>query len=524
MTAYPKGELESLISKTYTDSQFKVASDLISSKVSQTDYTGNSIASLINQTATTVAIQASKINLIGAVTIGALDSSVTAAALGGATPSDVSTAVDNIQIGGRNFYLRNTNWSYYGGWGNYGITTDADGYIHIHVSDGWALYSVLSRITSSQVTVSYDIKVSNATGQGTYLFFTLQNTPAWSGSDMTVLTTEWTHHSFTASADTYLSIIAGVSPEGKGYSADITIRNLMVEEGNKESSWTPAPEDVAQDVTNKVNALSAAHGGFTFLDSNSVYTGTLTAGQVNAVGINANSITTGTLNADRIAGNSITGDKIVANSITGDKIVGNTITGDKIVANSITSTQINATSVSAAIASVISLDAARITTGTINSDRIDVVSVVAKGLVAQTIDAQSATISNLNVVNATVNGYFQAEYSGEAFVRIGMPESPKMLAIRADGLTGIDIGVFNSTGLSITANGLNSSTALNIHGNNYLITRIFSVAEGTWINGLSLCRVTITSGGDLGFGSLGWYQNYGYYMPNFIVSKASSDI
>ena len=106
-----------------------------------------------------------------------------------------------------------------------------------------------------------------------------------------------------------------------------------------------------------------------------------------------------------------------------------------------------------------------------------------------------------------------------------MPASPKMLAIRADGLTGIDIGVYgdNSTGLSITANG-NSSTALNIHGSNYLITRQFSVPEGTWINGLSLCRVTITSGGDLGFGSLGWYQNDGYYMPNFIVSKATSTI
>ena len=167
----------------------------------------------------------------------------------------------------------------------------------------------------------------------------------------------------------------------------------------------------------------------------------------------------------------------------------------KIVANSITSTQINASSVSTAIANVISLDASRITTGKLSADRIDAVSVVTKGLVAQTIDAQSATISNLNVVNATVNGYFRAEYSGGAFVRIGQPSSPKMLAIRADGLTGIDIGVYgdNSTGLSITAN-LNNSRALNIHGSNYLITRLFSVAEGTWINGLSLCRVTITSG------------------------------
>lgn len=41
----------------------------ITSKVSQTDYNGNTIASMINQSATTIDIQASKINLTGAVTV-----------------------------------------------------------------------------------------------------------------------------------------------------------------------------------------------------------------------------------------------------------------------------------------------------------------------------------------------------------------------------------------------------------------------------------------------------------------------
>lgn len=41
----------------------------ISQKVSTTDYNGNTIASLINQTSTTIDIQASKINLVGAVTV-----------------------------------------------------------------------------------------------------------------------------------------------------------------------------------------------------------------------------------------------------------------------------------------------------------------------------------------------------------------------------------------------------------------------------------------------------------------------
>lgn len=54
------------------ESQLSIHAGQISSKVSQTDYNGNTIASLINQSATTVYIEASKINLTGAVTLSAL--------------------------------------------------------------------------------------------------------------------------------------------------------------------------------------------------------------------------------------------------------------------------------------------------------------------------------------------------------------------------------------------------------------------------------------------------------------------
>lgn len=58
----------------------------------------------------------------------------------------------------------------------------------------------------------------------------------------------------------------------------------------------------------------------TTLDSNGIYTGTLTAAQVNAVAINAGSITTGTLSADRIAAGSIAASKLNAASIKSDII------------------------------------------------------------------------------------------------------------------------------------------------------------------------------------------------------------
>lgn len=52
-------------------------SDAIATRVATTDYNGNTIASLINQTATTVAISASKINLSGYVTVSNLTDGVT---------------------------------------------------------------------------------------------------------------------------------------------------------------------------------------------------------------------------------------------------------------------------------------------------------------------------------------------------------------------------------------------------------------------------------------------------------------
>jgi len=57
------------VNKKQSQSSFEQTNEQISLKVSETDYNGNTIASLINQTATTIDIQASKINLVGAVTV-----------------------------------------------------------------------------------------------------------------------------------------------------------------------------------------------------------------------------------------------------------------------------------------------------------------------------------------------------------------------------------------------------------------------------------------------------------------------
>lgn len=72
--------------------------------------------------------------------------------------------------------------------------------------------------------------------------------------------------------------------------------------------------------TTPINNINSALGGtsypkLTYINSTGIYTGTLTASQVNAVDINANSITAGILSVDRLASGSITAVKLDAASI-----------------------------------------------------------------------------------------------------------------------------------------------------------------------------------------------------------------
>lgn len=88
----------------------------------------------------------------------------------------------------------------------------------------------------------------------------------------------------------------------------------------------PAPRTLTAGVEEEIRRhrfISLAQGNdttlqahpLTYIGSTGIYTGTLTANQVNAVAINAGSIATGTLSSDRIAAGSITSTKLDAASI-----------------------------------------------------------------------------------------------------------------------------------------------------------------------------------------------------------------
>ena len=310
-------------------------STAIASKVAQTDYTGNTIASLINQTATTIAIQANKINLVGAVTISAIDkSSVTPSALGAATPTDVTTAVDNIQIGGRNLFTNTKTFSNYVNLGYWTKENDLYNGCNVYSMNGmWqGLYHGNDLYNAGTYTFSFWIKGTSDIGIVQY--YDSNNVGPVNGSVLSV-TTDWKRVSitFTITSPTILaSRIEKADTNGTVY-----ICGYKLEEGNKATTWTPAPEDVDSSISKaqqaaqtyattncvqvglsnapdaiKNQVLAAAHGNFSYIDGSSIYTGTL----------NANQVTAGYISADRIAANSITTDKLATNVLSVGNISG----------------------------------------------------------------------------------------------------------------------------------------------------------------------------------------------------------
>lgn len=181
--------------------------------------------------------------------------------------------------------------------------------------------------------------------------------------------------------------------------------------------------------TTPINSLVTALGGSSYskltkIDANGIYTGTLTAAQINAVSIDAGSIKTGALSADRIAAGSLNGNKITArtiaadrivagaitaneiavNAITAVKIASRTITADRIVAGAITANEIAANTITAAKVAARTITADRIVAGAITAGEINVTSIRASVLTADAVNALTCNFIKGKIGGFTING------------------------------------------------------------------------------------------------------------------------
>lgn len=117
-----------------------------------------------------------------------------------------------------------------------------------------------------------------------------------------------------------------VSPSPIPAAPQIAYNSDLIFQSGTTQAFAPAPRTLTASVEEEIrrkrfivlaqgsDSTLAAHP-LTYISSTGIYTGTLTAAQVNAVSIDASSIKSGTLSADRIAAGSITSAKLDAASI-----------------------------------------------------------------------------------------------------------------------------------------------------------------------------------------------------------------
>ena len=215
----------------------------------------------------------------------------------------------------------------------------------------------------------YTVSLKELTNVDYYFKVTMSTVDSYGVANSMLNKDEWIYsdtYTFTAPANCKYVMIsvgcdAGVTPD------DLNSKfNIKIERGNVATDYDKAPEDVQDDIDNKVftvksefeKTTDSIKASVTSLDGSTVKSSSLTinadgvvmkAGKsttdvANAIGsyfaVNQNAINLFSdkinVKGDMIVNGAITGDKIKAGAITADKIAANSISSDKIVSSGIT--------------------------------------------------------------------------------------------------------------------------------------------------------------------------------------------
>lgn len=380
--------------------------------------------------------------------------------------------ISNIQIGAKNLISSSKYTSPYWNDASKQWIIPASGSATTIVSNTiiteTGTYTVQAKLKKTEISAGLRVAVNNTTV--VYL-----GRVHSSGEDFKLFT-------YTLSLNVGDTVFFAAYPHNFGSDNEsITVKDIQLELGNKATAWRAAEDDVLSSIaTVKTTAdtVTTILGGSTFpkltyISSTGIYTGTLTATQVNSVAINASSITTGTLSADRVAANSINGNKIVAGSIT----------ADRITTGSITATQINTSS----------LQANLITTGYIQGLNLS----FTQGKIGNwIIDSSSIYIGT----KADTSRVFTA---GSGMITIGTYGiRGNMWRLDADGY-----GSLANGNISWDGNGyVTFSSAVQLNWQNYTDTSIRNVQIG----GTNLLRNT---------GSITNFNNWDYGVASGVTSN-----
>lgn len=172
---------------------------------------------------------------------------------------DITTAVNNLQIGGRNLLLNTADLTKWHRENNITVTKDSNDYFKVsttNTSSWWSMYWYISSDKSEQTyTLSGYNKKGTKTGHVVVRYYK-------SGTNNIIAQKDVPEGYFTikftvpAGAET-ITVYLGIQPTASG---DYTYyKHTKLEKGNIATDWTPAPEDIDSDISSvdtKVTTIS----------------------------------------------------------------------------------------------------------------------------------------------------------------------------------------------------------------------------------------------------------------------------
>ncbi len=178
---------------------------------------------------------------------------------------DITTAVNNLQIGGRNLLLNTadlTTWTTESG---VTVAKDADGYFKVLTTKNTSWFSIYRVVTNVSAGQTY--MLSGYSKKGTkagYVVIRHYN------SGNILLQQSVSEGRFTvkftvpAGADSKITVYLGLQPTTSG---DYTYFKLpKLERGNKATDWSPAPEDIDSDISSVDTKVTTVSNQYTSLN------------------------------------------------------------------------------------------------------------------------------------------------------------------------------------------------------------------------------------------------------------------
>lgn len=272
------------------EAEIQVNADSITQTVKKTDYTGEKLVSMINQTADTVKIAAKNIQLNGAVTFTSFDSSTqnkittientanSASTAAGKAQTSANTAqqtannaqstantavnkIDNLKVGGRNYFLNSdfstgttSNWSA----NNSTTSIIEDSLLRVKTikvvttASGQGIYQATANRTSTiEDDYMLSVTLKGTAGQKVHISFekakyaTHTFTGDWEIFELNLPRDKFSTWNKTV---TFYAAQAGT----------MYLTKALLTTGNKIVDWIPAPEDTTLEINNAKNAASNA--------------------------------------------------------------------------------------------------------------------------------------------------------------------------------------------------------------------------------------------------------------------------